>query len=180
MRRFLDPRPVLALLLLAGCSSQLPTIANDGASGAQSSSPEELQASQHEARPEVPIRGTCETEIQPAEPVSPGVIRQLDVGTCRLSHLGVSSLVSDKLINLAEGTQTAAVVFTAANGDLLHARGSGTNSMTAPGQVAFRVELTFAGGTGRFTDATGLVVSEGVADLAKGQAHLTMAGALRF
>jgi hypothetical protein len=180
MRRLLNPRPGLAMLLLAGCSAGLPTIPDDGAFGAQTGHPVELQASHHGARPEVPIRGSCDLAIHPAGPVSPGVIRLLDVGTCRISHLGMSTMVSDKLINLAEGTQTAEVVFTAANGDMLYASGSGTNSMTAPGQAAFRVELTFTGGTGRFSDATGMVVSEGVADLAKAQAQLTMAGTIRY
>jgi hypothetical protein len=63
---------------------------------------------------------------------------------------------------------------------MLYASGSGTNSMTAPGQVAFRVELAFTGGTGRFSDVTGKVVSEGVADLANAQAHLTMAGTIQY
>jgi hypothetical protein len=180
MQRALNPCPVLAILLVAGCSAELPTIADDGAFRVQTSHQVELQASHHDARPAVPIRGTCETEIQPAEPVGPGVIRQLDVGTCRISHLGMSTLVSDKLINLVEGTQTADANFTAANGDMLYATGSGTNSMTAPGQVAFRVELTFTGGTGRFSNATGMVVSEGVANLAKAEAHLTIAGTIRY
>jgi hypothetical protein len=180
MRRVLNPRPVLAMVLMAGCSADLPTMPNDGAFGVQTSYPVELQASHHGAQPTVPIRGTCELAIQPAEPVGPGVIRQLDVGTCRISHLGMTTMVSDKLINLAAGTQTTEVIFTAANGDLLHASGSGTNSMTAPGLVAFRVELTLTGGTGRFSDATGMVVSEGVANLANAQAHLTMAGTIRY
>jgi hypothetical protein len=180
MRRLLNPRPGLAVLLVAGCSAGLPTTPDDGAFGAQTGHPVELQANHNGAQPAVPIRGSCELAIQPAEPVSPGVIRQLDVGTCRISHLGMSTMVSDKLIYLAEGTQTAEVVFTAASGDMLYASGSGTNSMTAPGQVAFRVELTFTGGTGRFSDATGMVVSEGVADLANAQAHLTMAGTIQY
>jgi hypothetical protein len=180
MRRLPETRPVLALLLLAGCSAELPTMAHEGALGAQAAFPVGLQASHRGARPAVPIRGRCEMEAQPAEPVSPGVISQLDVGTCHISHLGMSTMTSDKLINLAAGTQTADVVFTAANGDMLYASGNGTNTMTAPGQVAFRVELTLAGGTGRFSDATGLVVSEGVAILAEAKAYLTMAGTIRY
>jgi hypothetical protein len=180
MRRILNPRPGLALLLLAGCSAGLPTIPDAGESGAETSHPVELPASQNGAQPAVPVRGSCELAIQPPEPVGPGVIRQLDVGTCRISHLGMSTMVSDKLINLAQGTQTADVIFTAANGDMLYASGNGTNSMTAPGQVSFRVELTFTGGTGRFSDATGMMVSVGVADLANAQAHLTMAGTIEY
>jgi hypothetical protein len=180
MRRVLNPRPVLAMLVLAGCSAELPTTPDDSAFRGQSSYQAGLQATHYDARPAVPIRGTCEAAIQPAAPVSPGVIRQLDLGTCRLSHLGVSELVSDKLINLAAGTQTAEVIFTAANGDMLYASGSGTNSMTAPGQVAFRVELTITGGTGRFSGATGTVVGEGTADLANAQSKLAMAGTIRY
>jgi hypothetical protein len=180
MRRVLTPHAGLAMILLAGCTADLPTVQNDAALGGRSGHRVELPASQHDARPEVPILGECETEIQPAEVVGPGLIRLIDVGTCRISHLGLSTMFSDKIINLAAGTQTAQITLTAASGDLLHASGSGTNSTVVPGQAAFRVELTITGGTGRFSDATGMIVSEGVAYLAEARAQLSMAGTIRY
>ena len=113
MRRVLDPG--LAMLLLAGCSSSLPTIPDDGAFTAVINPQVEQQASRFGAGPAVPIHGACDTAIQPATPVGPGVIRQIDVGMCRVSHLGSSSFVSDKLINLATGTQTAEALIAAAS-----------------------------------------------------------------
>jgi len=52
--------------------------------------------------------------------------------------------------------------------------------MIAPGRVAFRVELTFTGGTGRFVGASGEAVSEGEADLANASSTLTMTGWLEY
>jgi hypothetical protein len=135
---------------------------------------------QHGAQPAVPLRGSCEMEAQPPEPIAPGVIRQVDVGRCQLSHLGRSTLVSDKVLNLFAGTQTTEIVLTAANGDVLYGNGAGTNTMIAPGRIAFRVELTFTGGTGRFAGASGEAVSEGEADLPSATATLDMIGWLRY
>jgi hypothetical protein len=180
MRRFPFAAAVLAVILPAGCTSQLPTLPDDSAFASPAAHQTGMQASHHAAPPALPIRGRCEMAIQPAEPVSPGVIKQLDVGTCHISHLGRSTMVSDKIINLGAGTQNADVAITAANGDMLHASGSGTNTMVAPGKITFRVELAITGGTGRFSDASGMIVSEGEADLATARAQLTMAGTIRY
>jgi hypothetical protein len=180
MRRVHFAGAALATILLAGCNSQLPTLPDDSAFGTQIAPRAGVQASRHVVPPALPIRGACELAIQPAEPVSPGVIKQLDVGTCHISHLGRSTMVSDKIINLMTGTQTADVALTAANGDMIHASGKGTNTMVEPGKIAFRVELTITGGTGRFSDASGMIVSQGVAELATAKAQLTMAGTIRF
>jgi acyl-coenzyme A thioesterase PaaI-like protein len=179
MRRFHFAGAALAMILPAACTSQLPTVPDESALVSPAAEQIVMQAS-HQASPARPIRGTCELAIQPAEPVSPGVIRQRDVGTCQISHLGRSTMVSDKIINLGAGTQSADVALTAANGDMLHASGSGTNTMVAPGKFAFRVELTITGGTGRFSDASGMIVSEGVAELATTRAQVTMAGIIRY
>ena len=48
----------------------------------------------------------CATVLAPTVPISPGVVRQLDVGTCKLSRLGTVDFVSDKVLQLALGTQT--------------------------------------------------------------------------
>jgi hypothetical protein len=180
MRRVHFAGAALAMILPAACTSQLPTVQDDSAFATQLAHQAGMQASHHAATPARPIRGTCELAIQPAEPVSPGVIRQLDVGTCQISHLGRSMMVSDKIINLGAGTQSADVALTAANGDVLHASGNGTNTMVAPGKFAFRVELTITGGTGRFSDASGMIVSEGVAELATARAQVTMTGTIRY
>jgi hypothetical protein len=85
-----------------------------------------------------PFRGSCELVIQPPEPISPGVVRQIDIGDCRMSHLGRATFISDKIINFVAGTQTIEGTYIAANGDLLYANGSGTSQLVAPGRVAFQ------------------------------------------
>jgi hypothetical protein len=177
MRRLPNAGPGLAIILLAGCSD-VATAPFDSpfAMGAGQAA----HVSQVAAQPGLPLRGTCELALQPAEFLSPGVVRQIDEGTCLIAHLGESTMFSDKIINFVTATQTADITFTAANGDLLHASGSGTSAMTEPGYVAFRAELTITGGTGRFRDASGAIMSEGVADLANSTSHLTMTGTIWY
>ncbi|HEY0306286.1 MAG TPA: hypothetical protein VGC44_15030 [Longimicrobiales bacterium] len=127
-----------------------------------------------------PFAGSCELAIQPATPVSPGVIHQLDLGDCVLSHLGKSTVISDKIINLAAGTQITEMTLTAANGDILYANGSGTNQMVSPGVVAFQGSVTFEGGTGRFADATGTATFSGSANFAAGRSQFTASGSIAY
>ncbi len=107
----------------------------------------------------------CTTVIALTVPISPGVIRQLDQGTCQLSRLGTVDFVSDKVLQLALGTQTIQATFTTADGDVLRAVGRGENTPSGPGKVAFVATIDFVGGTGRFAAATGRARSVGVADL---------------
>jgi hypothetical protein len=170
MRRTPSSVPALGLalaLILAGCDAVAPT------------SVEPILARQVGHQP-VPLKGSCELAMQPAEPIGPGIIWQRDVGSCQLTHLGRADFVSDKVIDVWAGTQTAQVTLTAANGDLLHANGAGTSTLVAPGRFAFRAVLTLTGGTGRFSAAAGEVVSEGEADLVSGIARLTMAGWIAY
>jgi hypothetical protein len=157
-------RPILLAVTLAACSADSTT---------NPLSPSyQMQAT--------PFQGHCELAIQPATPVSPGVIHQLDLGDCILSHLGKATMISDKIINLAAGTQVTEITYTAANGDILYANGGGTNQMVAPGVVAFQGSVTFEGGTGRFTDATGTATFSGVANFAAGRSQLTTSGSIVY
>jgi hypothetical protein len=82
----------------------------------------------------VPFTGArCELAIQPATPIGPGVVRQLDIGECRFTHLGLTQYLSDKIIDFAAGTQALQITYTAANGDQLYATGNGTNQLVHPG-----------------------------------------------
>lgn len=147
-----------------------------GCSGDRSTEPFQPQA----AAVPVPFRATCELAIQPPTPVGPGLIHQLDIGTCHATHLGRATLVSDKVINVGAATQTLSVTFTAANGDVLRGSGTGTNSMIAPGRVAFTATATFAGGTGRFAQASGEATITGEADLAAGRSRMTAEGTIHY
>ena len=128
----------------------------------------------------VPFSARCELAIQPPTPVGPGVIRQLDTGECIVSHLGRTTFVSDKVINVVAGTQTIQATFTAANGDVLRASGAGTSGMVSPGVVAFVATISFDGGTGRFADASGSATIRGQANLAAGTSAAEMTGTIQY
>jgi hypothetical protein len=162
-----------ALLLsvaLTGCSSQpLPP---DSATMAEAVSVQQ-RAGDHPAAIARPLTGRCETTFNPPSFPPPLVHRQTDVGTCRLSHLGRAEFHSVKEINFATGTQTTTeATFTAANGDLLRAVGSGVSAPGQPGRIGFSATLTFIGGTGRFENASGEARVEGEAVLATRTATL--------
>lgn len=127
-----------------------------------------------------PIVGRCEAVSQPPVAAGPGMIRQVDVGSCQLSHLGRAAFHSDKLISLASGTQTTQVTLTAANGDVLRGSGSGTNTLIAPGLVGFETDIAFTGGTGRFAGATGTARAEGMADVVGRTSSLTLEGGIAY
>lgn len=166
---------VLLTLALAACSQAPSTVlAPDTPAHAQG------VASATHADVAAPFTGSCETELSPAEILSPGVIRQVDTGSCGLSHLGFTHFLSDKVIRIAAGTQTTEATFTAANGDILRAVGTGTNSPAGPGRVRFTMALTFAGGTGRFAGATGEARAEGESDLVGRRAALTLNGRIAY
>jgi hypothetical protein len=162
MRRFFTGTILLPLMLSACADS--PT------------APPALQF----AMAATPFRGECELVIQPSEPISPGVVRQIDIGDCTTSHLGRATFISDKIINFVAGTQTIQGTYTAANGDLLYANGGGTSQMVAPGRVAFQGTVTFEGGTGRFANASGTASITGEADLVNGLSSFTTTGTISY
>jgi hypothetical protein len=163
MRRF-SARPFLLGLVLTACAAD---------------SPMDPVAPQLAMVP-TPFLGSCELVIQPSEPISPGVVRQIDIGDCRISHLGRATFISDKIINFVAGTQTIQGTYIAANGDLLYANGSGTSQLIGPGLVAFQASVTFEGGTGRFASASGTATMTGEADVVNGRSHFTTTGTISY
>jgi hypothetical protein len=160
---------VAALVLGTGCAEQ-PT-------GSGMGDPAFQVMAAHALGVERPISGRCETTFNPPTYPLPPVHTQTDVGTCKLAHLGLAEFRSVKEIDFFAGTQTTTdASFTAANGDVLRAIGSGTSSPAGPGQTAFSATLTFIGGTGRFADASGEVHVTGVATHATTSAVLEMTG----
>jgi hypothetical protein len=127
-----------------------------------------------------PFRGGCELVIQPPEPISPGVVRQIDIGDCRISHLGRATFISDKIINFAAATQTIQGTYIAANGDLLYANGAGTSQVVAPGRIAFQGIVVFEGGTGRFAGASGTATMTGEADQVNARSSFTTTGTISY
>lgn len=163
------------LTVIAGCRGEAGLLApEDG--------PSFQHASTHGAGPQRPLTGRCETTFDPPSFPPPLIFSQVDVGTCLMAHLGRAAFYSAKDINVITGTQTTTeAIFTAANGDELHAVGSGTSAPAGPGQIGFSATLTFTGGTGRFTHAAGEAHVEGVARPATGTATLEIvAGWIRY
>ncbi len=162
--------PAVLLILAAGCSGDAPAAAD----------PNTPVLARAAARSQMlvprPLAGRCETVLAPTEVLRPGIVRQVDTGSCQLSHLGRAEFTSDKVIRLAAGTQTTEATFTAANGDVLRAVGAGTSAPSGAGRVSFTATLTFVGGTGRFAQATGQVRTEGTANLVARTASLEIVG----
>ena len=154
-------RAVLAAALIAAavtaCADAAPTTSTDPLPSVSSV---KSRASVTELR----VVGDCETEFAPPPFPLPPAIRQIDTGTCRIAHLGRSAFYAEQDISFATGSSTSADVrFTAANGDVLRATSVGVFVPNGPG-VRISGVLTFAGGTGRFVNATGEARIEGQVD----------------
>jgi hypothetical protein len=76
--------------------------------------------------------------------------------------------------------QEAEHTLTAANGDLLYATSAGTGSLTPPVTIHFVGVTTISGGTGRFTNATGVMQAEGTSNLAAGHSSFTYEGWIAY
>lgn len=163
----------LALVFLTGCA--------DPPTGMAPSDPGFQSVAAHQSDTARPISGRCETTFNPPPLPPPPVHTQTDIGTCTLAHLGRTAFHSVKEIDFIAGIQTTTEAsFTAANGDVLRAVGSGTSAPAGPGQIGFSATLTFSGGTGRFANATGEVVATGVATLATTSAVLEITGRVAY
>jgi hypothetical protein len=161
---------VLLTFALAGCGADAPTALL----------PEEpafshASATHHAPAPQ-PIRGQCDVETVEIQPISPVVIRRVSVGTCQLSHLGRTRLLSIANTNLATLEQEGEHTFTAANGDQLDATSVGAGSLTPPATIHFTGVTTISGGTGRFANASGIMQVEGLSDLAAGSSTFPYSG----
>ena len=147
---------------------------------------------------ERPIRGDCATTFTFIEPDNVGqcaVFQQVPSafiaigGRCQVAHLGRTELnaVQQLVFQLDAAGNPVFVdgqpvvvelrncsTLTAANGDRLEHTTIGDVVPAGLAQVAFSGEMTFVGGTGRFSDASGMAEFSGTASLATG------AGAFRF
>ena len=162
-------RPIMLVLALAGCSADALTDAT----------PVNFEPVNFDMVP-TPFTASCDLVNDPPQPISPGVVRQINRGDCIIAHLGKSTYYSENIINFTTGTQSIEAIYTAANGDLLYANGSGTNQFVGPGQVAFHAQVTFEGGTGRFEDATGSATVAGQANVVTRVAHFDALGTIAY
>ena len=127
-----------------------------------------------------PFSGRCETSFAPLTFPPPPVIRQVDEGECLLSQLGRTSAHIVQDIDIAAGTQQSVeITLTAANGDILHASTTGTNTPNGSG-VAFQATMTLMGGTGRFANATGRATVVGSANFQTNTASFVLDGVIAY
>ena len=165
---------VLLALTLAGCG-QAPSAIADAPS---------LARSAEHGTTRRPISGSCELTFSPAPPSvpapPPGILRQVDVGTCQISHLGRSDYRGLLDIDFAAGTQTGSRTFTAANGDQLHSTVVGTSAPSGPTTRSISATFTFTGGTGRFAGARGEAKASATANLATSSTSVVFEGWIEY
>lgn len=128
----------------------------------------------------VPFKGACETSFE-AELIHGGPNLNVIVnGTCQIAHLGRTAFYVEQVADFMNGTLSGFTVFTAANGDELHA--THTGPLTPPDGALQQVDviLSFTGGTGRFEHATGTAHGTGVANLATGTGLLENDGRISY
>ena len=172
MSRNLKALYLSALVLTAACAGENPT----GPVSAEAI----LSARSARASVTRPAGGSCVTKFVPVSFVFPLATSTL-TGTCKLKHLGRSTLAGTQTVNVLSGAFTNAVTYTAANGDLLYATNAGISS-PAP-NIVFQADETYTGGTGRFAGASGMshVTGSGtVAADGSGTGELTLNGSLTY
>lgn len=156
-----------------GCAAEAPT------------EPSLQVTSLHDSPVSRPAGGGCGSTFEflpPAEgqPANVQVVRI--ILNCNLRHLGLTSGVAIQTITFTGPTTnliSSTTVYTAANGDELHAAFSGAGTLTYP-SVTFGGTETYVGGTGRFEGATGSSTLEGSASLASLSGLYQTAGSLTF
>lgn len=128
-----------------------------------------------------PMSGQCDLTTLATVPYpAPPVFRQTVTGTCQLTHLGRVGVRFVQVVNFATRTQQSLeLAYIAPNGDVLNAASAGTNAPIAGG-VSFSATITFAGGTGRFANATGQAQAAGTANIAAGTSEYALDGWISY
>jgi hypothetical protein len=118
----------------------------------------------------VPFSGS----LQATEPFifqgpPPGFLLVSGSGGGIATHLGRFTITWSFTVNVADGTGTGPLVFTAANGDKILATASGESEPTnTPGVFRIHEVFTITGGTGRFSNAQGSLRTDRLTDLNTG------------
>ena len=99
-------------------------------------------------------------------------------GTGNGTHLGTFSYAADIVVDETTGNGTGTVVWTAANGDEIHANTAGEIVSFDLPMIGLRETQTVTGGTGRFANASGTVVVERSLNLDTGLTAGSFSGTL--
>ena len=109
-----------------------------------------------------PFKGTLEG-VATITPLGPTAVSVHIEGAGYATLLGRFTVEVPHLVNPQTRIATGSYVFTAANGDTLSATFTGQATLTStPGLLTIVETATITGGTGRFSDATGMFTAERV------------------
>lgn len=137
----------------------------------------------HAGKP-VPFKGSSENQAIEALPVDPDHVFVTTVGEGQATHLGHFTFISPHLSGLSDFSIDGTQVFTAANGDELHAALLGhlnpvfddAGHLWLVGDVAG----TITGGTGRFSNAVGTFTFSLVFDTATAHSFAQIDGSISY
>ena len=146
---------VLACVFALGCTDAPPTSPGDDPTAGSA------RGLSSAATPERPFAGSCtfvSTVLPPAPGQPPNVVRIQQDEVCHLTHLGLTTAITEEILTFTATGATVVVTatYTAANGDQLFTIFNGTaGPPDQNGVVQFSGTETVTGGTGRFADASG-------------------------
>lgn len=163
---------IVALLLMIGCSIQDSQLEDD------------VNLKSGNKHP-VPFNATFSVW---SEPATPGPTIDLTVfGSGNATHLGNSEVVVTETITTVTipWTATASVVITAANGDELHFDYSSVIDPSAlppagNGDLVIVGECVVNGGTGRFENATGTFIYNGIFNVISSTGTAHFSGTIKY
>jgi hypothetical protein len=126
---------------------------------------------------QVPFKGSFEGDVT-VRPLGPPLV-MVDVEAAgEATHLGKFALNIPHVVNRATMIASGCYEFTAANGDMVHAKFSGAAILIAPGILYIEESATVMGGTGRFAGASGSFNVERLYDLGAGTTSGSIEGTI--
>ncbi len=142
------------------------------------------EAAPQPAKAMVPIEGAVATVIKPPVTEGPYLYIKWD-GCAIISHLGQVTCYSyDEMVDFTPQeslpVMTGTIYFKAANGDVLIATMDGFVTSPPDQPVTFEGVLTFTGGSGRFSTATGTAAYAGGADMQTMTGWFTIDGEIQY
>jgi hypothetical protein len=165
---------ILVSLILVSCQKDISTKQNTNSEIATASS-------NAKATPAKPFKGEYTTTVQVLS--GPPQLRQRITGIGHATHLGESSFVANNTITIAPPPPflaTGTTVFVADNGDEFYTSFNGSSTPGPNGTSIVVVHHTIIGGTGRFSDATGIFAGNTIANPALPTGTITYEGTISY
>lgn len=148
---------------------------------------ENVAAFKQQSSAERPMQGHCVSTFQflPRLPGdAPNVARlRIEYYRCNMTHLGRSTGVAEQRVEFGpDGVARIrnTTTYTASNGDRLYARFEGLGVPGPAGAFQLTGVETYAGGTGRFVDATGSASLRGTAVVGENRGEVWTDGGISY